>query len=122
MSKYRDVFSYLQNQGLDVSWAVNLLNYIEHLRFSKPLINELHSIDCLIHDAKTKLQELQACADHDARIKLPDLLGRVDDAKIKLQDVRTLRVEKLTEIEKAFGAMGTNLAVGLIGDDLLSNR
>ncbi|KAK1402972.1 hypothetical protein POM88_002577 [Heracleum sosnowskyi] len=116
---YRDIFSYLQNQGFNISWMVNRLNYIEHLRFSKPLIDELQSIDSHMDDAKTKLQELQARAD-DARIQLQDLLGRVDDAKLKLQDVQTLRVEKLTAIEKAFGTMGTNLAVGFIGDDLLS--
>ncbi|XP_074326151.1 uncharacterized protein LOC141664157 [Apium graveolens] len=89
--EYRDVFAYLQNQGFNVSWLVNRLNYIEHLRFSKPLIPELHAIDCHIDDAKSKLQDLQA-----------------------------LRVVKMTEIQNAFGTMGTNLAAGFIGDDLLS--
>lgn len=28
----RDAFSYLQNQGLNVSWSANYLNYIERLR------------------------------------------------------------------------------------------
>ncbi|XP_074332222.1 uncharacterized protein LOC141704505 isoform X2 [Apium graveolens] len=117
---YRDVFSYLQNQGLNVSWVVNRLNYIEHLRFSKPLVNELHSIDCHIEDAKTKLQELQDQV-NNVKIKLQDLETRVDDAKSKLQDLQTLRTEKLTEIEKAFGTLGTNIAVGFIGDDILPN-
>ncbi|XP_074363862.1 FBD-associated F-box protein At5g44490-like [Apium graveolens] len=117
---YRDVFSYLQNQGLDVSWVVNRLNYIEHIWFSKALVNELHSIDCHIEDAKTKLQELQAQV-NNVKIKLQDLETRVDDAKSKLQDLQTLRTEKLTEIEKAFGTMGTNIVVGFIGDDLLPN-
>ncbi|XP_074363860.1 putative F-box/LRR-repeat protein At3g59160 [Apium graveolens] len=120
IAAYRDVFSYFQNQGLDMSWVVNHLNYIEHLRFSKPLVNELHSIDCHIEDAKTKLQELQAQV-NNVKIKLQDLETRVDDAKYKLQDLQTLRTEKLTEIEKAFGTMGTNIAVGFVGDDLLPN-
>ncbi|XP_074363863.1 uncharacterized protein LOC141704523 [Apium graveolens] len=120
IAAYRDVFSYLQKQGLDMSWVVNRLNYIEHLRFSKPLVNELHSIDCHIEDAKTTLQELQAQV-NNVKIKLQDLETRVDDAKSKLQDLQTLRTEKLTEIEKAFGTMGTNIAVGFVGDDLLPN-
>ncbi|WOH10731.1 hypothetical protein DCAR_0730201 [Daucus carota subsp. sativus] len=92
IGEYREVFSYLQNQGLDVSWVLDRLNYIEHLRFSKPLFSELHSIDCHIDNAKSKVQELQA-----------------------------LRLEKLSEIEKAFGTRGTNLTSGFIGDDLLAS-
>ncbi|KAL1810502.1 hypothetical protein ACET3Z_027492 [Daucus carota] len=34
---------------------------------------------------------------------------------------RSLRVEKLSEIEKAFGTRGTNLAAGFAGDDLLGS-
>ncbi|KAK1386321.1 hypothetical protein POM88_024056 [Heracleum sosnowskyi] len=96
--EYRAVFAYLQNQGFNVSWLVNRLNYIEHLRFSKPLIPELHAIDGHIDDAKTKLQDLQS----------------------KLLDLQALRVVKMTEIQNAFGTMGTNVAAGFVGDDLLS--
>ncbi|XP_017215971.1 putative FBD-associated F-box protein At5g53640 [Daucus carota subsp. sativus] len=90
--EYREVFSYLHTQGINLSWMLDRLNYLEHLRFSKPLLSELHSIDCQIDDTKTKLQELQS-----------------------------LRVEKLSEIEKAFGTRGTNLAAGFAGDDLLAS-
>ncbi|KAK1353371.1 hypothetical protein POM88_052506 [Heracleum sosnowskyi] len=44
----------------------------------------------------------------------------IDDTKIELQDLHTLRAEKMQEIQKAYGTMGTNLLVGCIGDDLLS--
>ncbi|KAK1385474.1 hypothetical protein POM88_023209 [Heracleum sosnowskyi] len=71
IAEYKDVYAYLQNQGLDVSWAVNRLNYIEQLRFSNPQITELHAIDCCINDAKSKVQDLQA---------------RVDEAKSELQE------------------------------------
>ncbi|KAK1403016.1 hypothetical protein POM88_002621 [Heracleum sosnowskyi] len=47
--------------------------------------------------------------------------ARVDDANSKLQDVQTRRAEKLRAVEKAFGTMGTKLAFGFIGDDLLSS-
>ncbi|KAK1403012.1 hypothetical protein POM88_002617 [Heracleum sosnowskyi] len=115
--EYRNAFSYLQNIGFNVSWAVSRLEYVEHLRFSNPLIPELNAIDCRIDDDKSKLQEMQACVD-DAKIKLQDLQARVNDAKTKLQDAQSLQMEKLTNIEKAFGTMGAKLAVGLIGDDL----
>ncbi|KAL1810504.1 hypothetical protein ACET3Z_027494 [Daucus carota] len=92
IGEYREVFSYLQNQGINLSWVLDRLNYLEHLRFSKPLLHELHSIDCHIDNTKTKLQELQS-----------------------------LRLEKLSEIEKAFGIKGTNLAAGFAGDDLLAS-
>lgn len=94
------------------------LDYIEHLRFSNPLIPELYAIDCRIDEDKSKIQQLQACVDY-AKIKLQNLQARVDDAKTKLQDVQSLRVEKLTNIKKAFGTVGAKLAVGFIGDDLL---
>ncbi|KAK1403022.1 F-box domain-containing protein [Heracleum sosnowskyi] len=118
--EYRDAFAYLQNEGFNVSWVVRRLDYIEHLRFSNPLIPELYALDCRINDDKSKLQELQACVD-DAELKLQNLQARVDDAKSKLQDVQTHRAEKLKAIKKAFGKMGTKLAIGFIGDDLLSS-
>ncbi|KAK1403015.1 F-box domain-containing protein [Heracleum sosnowskyi] len=118
--EYRDAFAYLQNEGFNVSWVVRRLDYIEHLRFSNPLIPELYALDCRINDDKSKLQELQACVD-DAKLKLQNLQARVDDAKSKLQDVQTHRAEKLKAIKKAFGKMGTKLAIGFIGDDLLSS-
>lgn len=90
IDEFRDVFAYLQNQGINVSWLVNRLNYVEHMRFSKPLILELHAIDC-----------------------------RIDDAKNKLEDLQAFRVAKMTEIQEAIGTLSTNLAVGFIGDDLL---
>ncbi|KAK1356131.1 hypothetical protein POM88_049387 [Heracleum sosnowskyi] len=45
----------------------------------------------------------------------------INDTKTKLQDLETLRAEKMQEIQKAFGTMVTNLVVGYIGDDLLSS-
>ena len=105
IAQYRDIFAYLQSLEFNLSWVLSRLNYIQHLRFSKPLITELHAIDCRIDDAKSKVHDLQ------------DL---VRDAIDKLQNLQTLRAEKLTEIENDFGTMGTSLAVGFIGDDLLS--
>ncbi|XP_017234938.1 uncharacterized protein LOC108208869 [Daucus carota subsp. sativus] len=89
IAEYRDVFAGLQKFGFNVSWLVSRLNYIEKLRNSQPL-SELHVIDCNINSAKSKLQDLE-----------------------------TLRKKKMEEIQKAFGSMGTNLAVGCIGNDLL---
>ncbi|KAL8118891.1 hypothetical protein AgCh_016401 [Apium graveolens] len=104
--KYRNTFAYLQNMGFNLSWVVTRLNYVQHLRFSKPLLTELHAIDCRIDDTKSKIQDLQA---------------QVNDAKNILQILQTHRSEKMTEIQKEFGTMGINLAVGCIGDDLLSS-
>ncbi|XP_074381010.1 uncharacterized protein LOC141721791 [Apium graveolens] len=116
--EYRDAFAYLQSKGFNLSWVVSRLDYVEHIRFSNPLIPELYALDCHINDDKSELQELQACVD-DAKIKLQNLQARVDDAKTKLQEVQTLRAEKLTEIENTFGTMGIDLANGFIGHDLL---
>ncbi|XP_074348922.1 uncharacterized protein LOC141687514 isoform X2 [Apium graveolens] len=102
--EHRSVFAALQNLGFNVSWLVNRLNYIEQLRFSQPLLPELHAIDAHIDNAKSRLHDLQIL---------------IDDAKIELQDLHTIRAEKMQEIQKAFGTMGTNLLVGCIGDDLL---
>ena len=120
MFAYKEVISYLQNQGFNLTWVVDRLTHIEHLRFSKPLINELYSIECHIDDAKTKLQDLQSRA-ADAKTKLQDLLAHVDYAKTRLQAKQSLRTEKLSEIKKAFGTTDAKLVVGFIGDDLLSN-
>lgn len=103
--QYRDLFANLQSLGFDLSWVLSRLNYIEHLRFSKPLITELHAIDCRIDDAKSKVQDMQT---------------QLADGMDTLQNLQTLRTEKMREIERDFGTMGTNLAVGSIGDDLLS--
>ena len=78
------ICAYLQNQGFDVSWVVNRLNYIEHLCFSQPLIPELHGIDCCIEGAKTEVQHLQAHVD-DAKSNIQDLPAR---AKIDVQDLQ----------------------------------
>ncbi|KAK1358616.1 hypothetical protein POM88_043090 [Heracleum sosnowskyi] len=75
------------------------------IQFSQPLLSELQAIDCDIENAKSKLQDLQI---------------RIDDTQSKLQDLQTLRSEKMQEIQKTFGTMVTNLAVGCIGDVLLS--
>ncbi|KAK1358589.1 hypothetical protein POM88_043063 [Heracleum sosnowskyi] len=40
---------------------------------------------------------------------------RIDDTKSKFQDLQTLRGETMQEIQKTFGTMVTNLAVGCIG-------
>lgn len=103
--QYKDIFAYLQNLGFNIGWVLSRLNYIQHLRFSKPLIMELHAIDCLIDDAKSEVQDLPA---------------PTNDAISKLRNLQSLRAEKMTEIERDFGTMGTNLAVGFIADDLLS--
>ncbi|XP_074347889.1 uncharacterized protein LOC141686739 isoform X1 [Apium graveolens] len=105
VAEYRDVFADLQKLGFDVSWLVNRLNYVEQLWISQPLLPELHAIDCDINDAKSKLHDLQF---------------NMDETKYKLQNLQTLRDKKMQEIQKAFGTMGANLAVGYIGDDLLS--
>lgn len=105
IAEQRVVFDALHKLGFNISWLVNRLNYIEKLRFSQPLLSELHAIDCHIDKAKDKLQNLQI---------------RVDDTKTELQDLHTLHAEKMQQIQKALGTMGTNLVVGYIGDDLLS--
>ncbi|KAK1377068.1 hypothetical protein POM88_033261 [Heracleum sosnowskyi] len=98
IAEYRAVFAELQKYGFGVSWLENRLNYVEQLRFSHPLIPELGAIDCQIDDTKIKLQDLEN----------------------KLQDLKTVRAEKLQEIQNVFGTMGANLAAGYIGDDLFS--
>ncbi|KAL8099199.1 hypothetical protein AgCh_031752 [Apium graveolens] len=106
IAEYRDAFAELQKFGFNVSWLVSRLNYVEQVLFSRPLLSELHAIDCRIDEAKSKLQEFQ---------------GRNDDTKSKLRDLETLRAEKMQEIQKAFGTMFKNLLVGHIGDDLFSS-
>ncbi|KAL1812608.1 hypothetical protein ACET3Z_022673 [Daucus carota] len=106
IAEYREVFAELQEFGFNVSWLLGRLNYIEQVRFSQPLLSEIHAIDCHIVDAKSKLQEFQVC---------------IDDTKSKLKDLETLRAEKMHAIQKAFGPMATNLVVGYVGDDLLSS-
>ncbi|KAK1373438.1 hypothetical protein POM88_029631 [Heracleum sosnowskyi] len=106
IAEYRDVFVELQKFGFNVSWLVNRLNYIEEIRFSQPLLSELDAIECCIDDAKSKLQEFQI---------------HLDDTKNKLKDLQALRVEKMQQIQKAFGTLGTNLLAGYTGDDLLSS-
>ncbi|KAL8099796.1 hypothetical protein AgCh_032159 [Apium graveolens] len=61
--EYMDVFADFEKLGLDVSWLVNRLNYVEQIRFSKPLLPKLHATDCHSNDAKSKLQDLQTCID-----------------------------------------------------------
>ncbi|KAL6499421.1 hypothetical protein OROHE_026084 [Orobanche hederae] len=99
--EYMDVFADLEKLGFDISWLVNRLNYVEQIRFSPPLLPKLRATD----GAKSTLQDLQI---------------RIDEAKTKLQDLQNLRSEKMQEIQKAFGNINTNLAVGCVGDDLLS--
>ncbi|XP_074344366.1 uncharacterized protein LOC141683527 [Apium graveolens] len=106
IAEYRDAFAELQKFGFNVSWLVSRLIYIEQVRFSRPLLSELHEIDSHIADAKSKLQEFQV---------------HIDDTKTKLRDLETLRAEKMQEIQIASGTMVTNLVVGYIGDDLFSS-
>ncbi|KAK1402956.1 hypothetical protein POM88_002561 [Heracleum sosnowskyi] len=70
-------------------------HFIEHLRFSKHLISELH--DCRIDDAKSKLQELQGRVE-EAKIKLPDSQDSVDDDKTELQDVYCLVLNSMVRL------------------------
>ncbi|KAL1803205.1 hypothetical protein ACET3Z_031852 [Daucus carota] len=99
MSAFKEVISYLQNQGFNLTWLVDRLTYIEHLRFSKPQINELYSIECHIDDAKTKLQDLQSRA-ADAKTKLQDLLAHVDYAKTRLQEKQSLARRSCQKLRK----------------------
>ncbi|XP_063936142.1 putative FBD-associated F-box protein At5g53640 [Daucus carota subsp. sativus] len=105
IAEYRDVFADLKILGFDVSWLAGRLNYIEHLQFSHPLLTELYALDGHLNGARSKLQYLQT---HSG------------DTEIRLQDLQTLRDEKMQEIEKAFGTLGTKLVAGCIGDELLS--
>ncbi|XP_074380482.1 uncharacterized protein LOC141721443 isoform X2 [Apium graveolens] len=105
IAQYHDLFAYLQSLGFNLSWVLSHLNYIEHLRFSEPLITELQAIDCRIDVAKTEVQNLQA---------------HVGDAIDNLQSLQTLHTEKMAEIEKKIENFGTNLAVVLIVGDVLS--
>lgn len=103
--EYMDVFADLKKLGLNVSWLVNRLNFVEQIQFSKPLLPKLHATDC--HN------------DDEAKSNLQDLQTRIDDAKTKLHDLEALRSEKMQEIQKAFETIDTNLVVGCVGDDLL---
>nr|XP_017217036.1 PREDICTED: putative F-box/FBD/LRR-repeat protein At4g03220 [Daucus carota subsp. sativus] len=53
ITEYRALFSDLQRWGFDISWLVRRLNYVEELRNSKPLINELRAIFSRVHDMQT---------------------------------------------------------------------
>lgn len=97
IAEYRDLFSDLQRSS-NVKWLLNCLNYIEQLLFWQ---QDLHEIDSHINYCKSKLHDLQT---------------RIDDAKCKLRDLQSLRVEKMTELEKAFRIMDTKLGVGYIRD------
>ncbi|KAK1372650.1 hypothetical protein POM88_028843 [Heracleum sosnowskyi] len=80
---YRAIFYDLQRWGFNISWLTSRLNYVEQLRFSQPLLNELHAIVS------------------------------------RIQDLQTLRAEKMMEIQKALGTMDAGLCLQCIGDDLL---
>lgn len=80
---YRAIFSDLQRWGFNISWLASRLNYVEQLRFSQPLLNELHAIVS------------------------------------RIQDLHTLRAEKMMEIQNALGTMDAGLSLQCIGDDLL---
>ncbi|XP_074340832.1 uncharacterized protein LOC141678417 isoform X2 [Apium graveolens] len=104
IAEHRIVFDALHKLGFNISWLVNRLNYIEQLQVSQPILSELHAIDCRIEHAKDKLQKLQI---------------QIDDTKTELQDLHTLRTEKMQQIQKTLGT--TSLVVGYIGDDILSD-
>ena len=91
LSEYRALFTDLQGWGFKLNWLINHLTFIEPLLFSKTKLNELHAIDFHINDAKRKLQDLQ-----------------------------TLRVEKMTHSESS-PTKSTSLAVisGYLGDVIL---
>ena len=80
ITEYRALFSDLQRWGFDISWLVRRLNYVEELRNSKPLINELHAIFSRIHDMQTlppeKMTEIhKAFGTMDAGLSLSTLLA-----------------------------------------------
>lgn len=83
ITEYRALFSDFQRWGFKISWMVSRLNYVEQVRFSQPLLNELHAIVS------------------------------------RIQDLQTLRAEKMTEIQKALRTMDASLSLHCIGDDLL---
>ena len=103
IGEYRDVFADLQKLGFNVSWLVTRLINIEQLRFSQSPLPKLHAVDCHNDDGQSQLQDLQI---------------RIDDAKIKLQGLQTLRAKKMQQLQKAFGTMDANPAVGYVGDNL----
>lgn len=81
--------------------AGELSNDVEQLLFWQ---QELHEFDSRMNNFKRNLNDLQT---------------HIDDAKYKMLDLETLHVEKMTELEKAFRTIGTNLADGYTGDALL---
>lgn len=83
ITEYRAIFSDLQSWGFHISWLTSRLNYVEQLRFSQPLLNELHAIVA------------------------------------RIQDLQTLRAEKMMEIQKALVTMDAGLSLQCIGDGLL---
>ncbi|KAK1385280.1 hypothetical protein POM88_023015 [Heracleum sosnowskyi] len=109
INKYPETFEHFATKNKELcTMKLNMLcttvnNFIK-IPMTEPLLSELHAIDCHIDDAKSSLEDLQF---------------RIVDTKTKLQNLQTLRDEKMEEIQKAFGTMGTSLAVGNIGDDLL---
>ena len=91
LCEYRALFTDLQRWGFKLNWLINHLNRIERLLFSKTIGNELLAIDT-----------------------------RINDAKIKIQDLQTLRLDRMTHSESS-PTKGTSLAVtaGYLGDDIL---
>lgn len=75
ITEYRALFSDLQRWGFNISWLVSRLNYVEQLRFTQPLLNELHAIVSRIQDLQTlhaeKMTEIQkALGTMDAGLSL----------------------------------------------------
>lgn len=91
LTEYRALFTDFQRWGFNINWLMRHLNDIEQHWCSKPLLYELHAID-----------------------------SRIDDAESKLQDLRTLRAEKMTGSGSS-QIMATSFAdtAGYIGDDIL---
>lgn len=93
ITKYRGLFADLERWGFNINWLVNHLNCIEQLRFSRPLVDELHVIDRHLEEAQREVRELQS-----------------------------LRSAKVGEIQEAFGHLGTHLAAGCLGDGLFPDH
>lgn len=91
IAEYRAQFADLQ-RSFNVRWLVNRLDYIEKLRFPRPLLDKLHAVD-----------------------------SRIDDAKSKLHDLQALRVRMMTESHRDIGTLDASPDVGYIGDDLFSS-
>lgn len=91
ITKYRNLFTDLKILGFNISWLVNRLNWVEEIRFSQPLFEELCVIEKRIEASKRELQELQ-----------------------------DIRLAKMEEIQVVYGSLGSKLVSSNLADGLFS--